>query len=461
LAYVVGFALWPPRVFLIADEERYVSQALAFAHGERSLLPVDARWPAVAPQNVMHDAPPGTSLIQTPFVALGGWRAAALASVLALVVATLVTMRWLRENEYHPAFALIVPGFAGTLFFARIGMSDVPSAALVAITMWLLFRAGGQARAGSFTAGVAAGAIALFREPPLLLVAPTVIGAIARRRCAPVWLIAGGALGIALRLLAYKALLGTALYVRDPLYRFSLTDAAHGLPVYAGILLVLLPGGALLPLFYRGPRRAELVAGVVSYVALFVFYGYDAVRENGAFQGIILSSRYVIPALPILAFMAGERRGITVARLVAAAVVAGALLVHPAVWSRERTPLELTQSIFSATDANVPVVTNTRATLKYLSPAYGRRTIVRSYDVNADSIAALARAAGAADLVLFDRSDGQMYRGDLESNAHLLAEVRTRCGVQRSDERDRGGWGVLHLLRLSGCGARVLPYAVQ
>jgi hypothetical protein len=107
------------------------------------------------------------------------------------------------------------------------------------------------------------------------------------------------------------------------------------------------------------------------------------------------------------------------------------------------------------------MVTNTRATLKYLSPSYGPRVIVRSYDVNVDSIAQLARSNRAVDVVFLDRRDSEMFREETLRNARLLADVRSRCAVARSTDHTHGPSATLHVLRLSGCASRVLPYAVQ
>src|SRR4051812_13610359 len=105
LSYTIGFALFPPRVFLVGDEERYVSQAVAFSHGALSL---GTQWVEPASRlQVDSDYPAGTSLLETPFVWLLGWRAAALASVLGLIVATLATAWWLRDEDHPPGFALL------------------------------------------------------------------------------------------------------------------------------------------------------------------------------------------------------------------------------------------------------------------------------------------------------------------------------------------------------------------
>src|SRR5437762_10502691 len=83
-AYVAGFLLFPPRILLILDEERYVAQAMAFAMGRSTLPHAQILYPP-SPIGVVTDYPPGTSLLQVPFVWLFGWRGAAVLSVIGLV----------------------------------------------------------------------------------------------------------------------------------------------------------------------------------------------------------------------------------------------------------------------------------------------------------------------------------------------------------------------------------------
>jgi 4-amino-4-deoxy-L-arabinose transferase-like glycosyltransferase len=83
-AHCLGFALFWPRAFLVVDEERYVSQALAFSRGSTTIPGAEIIYPA-STATMLSDYPPGTSFIQTPFVWAFGWRGAALASMLGLV----------------------------------------------------------------------------------------------------------------------------------------------------------------------------------------------------------------------------------------------------------------------------------------------------------------------------------------------------------------------------------------
>jgi hypothetical protein len=467
--YCAGFALFWPRAFLIVDEERYASQALAFARGGRIVPGAGILFPPTKVSTIS-DYPPATSLLQTPFVWAFGWRGAALLSVLGLIVATLVTARWLRESGRSPAFALLIPGFFGSAFFGRIAMSDVPSMALVALTFWLIWRAGrGDSEKNrtvlSLLAGFCAGASLLFREPLVLLLAPLLAGAALRRRIAIVPMVAGGITGVALRFVLATWFFGSPFYVRDPNFPFALSGLRHSLPVYGIILLIMFPLGALLPFFYRGERRIELIAGVAAYFALFALYDWNSFHENGVIKGLILSSRYMAPLAPVLAFMAAdvwprwhERAKQYIGRLADHAVVAAAsgafavaFAVHPLAWRQDEVAAEIVRGIYAHTSADAPVITNTNATLKYLSPSYGARRLILRYDLSADSVAAFAARYPRLSVVLLDRSDNPFSREEAAGNAAFLAAVQQRCRLDKSFEQAFGGWAELHVYEVRAC----------
>src|SRR6188474_484725 len=163
--YVSGYALFPAGVFTSSDESAYVEQAVVFANGSLA---------SVSPY------PPGTSLLQSPLVAIAGWRAAAWLSLLAVGATVLLMARWLRDAGYHPGFALLFFAYAPTLVMARIGTSDVPSAAMVTLGLWL-FWTGQDARWKWGLAGWLAGFSILLRETNVLLFLPFVLAAAARR----------------------------------------------------------------------------------------------------------------------------------------------------------------------------------------------------------------------------------------------------------------------------------------
>ena len=65
-----------------------------------------------------------------PFIAVFGVRGAFVVPMLGLVLAVLITARWIRDAGYSPFFALVTLGFAPALVMGRVAMSDVPSATL-------------------------------------------------------------------------------------------------------------------------------------------------------------------------------------------------------------------------------------------------------------------------------------------------------------------------------------------
>lgn len=460
-AYVLGFVLFWPRVLLIVDEDRYVSQAVAFAQGILAIPGRGILYPRVSTRSIS-DYPPGTALLQAPLVWIGGWRTAALLSVIGLIVATLATMRWLRANadeggggegegergrrHDNAAFALLLPGFVGAAFFGRVAMSDVPTTALVAVTGVLVWKARPDRPLISLFAGLGAGLLLLFREPAMLLVLPLLVGAFVRGQCA-VWATAAGfAAGVGIRLVASAVLFGSPWYLRDPQIGFALSSLRHTVPLYGIILLVLIPGGALLPLFYRGPRRAELTVAVVTYVALFLFYDYDSVQLNGRVKGLMLASRFMAPALPLLALMAADvwrrwwqrvplgRRFSHGSVTMAASTLVGLIgfAVHPLARSRETEALVIRDALAAHTRANIPVITNTDATLKYLSPAYGARQLIVRRDLSRDSLVSFSRRFGLLSVAFLDRNDSPVFRADERENTVFLAEAREACAVQQT-----------------------------
>jgi hypothetical protein len=344
-------------------------------------------------------------------------------------------------------------------------MSDVPSAALVAVTAYLSWRTPRAGRTTAFFAGLLAGASLLFREPLILLVSPLVVGAMLRTRGALWPLAAGGLIGVSARVVISRALLGSATYVRDSGYGFSLGALEHTLPIYSIILLFMFPGAALLPFLYRGPNRAEMITAVAAYVGVFLLYEYDSVQENGPVKGLILASRYMVPALPLLAFMAAdvwtrwysklnERLGVVVGRFATVAAfgaIAIAFLVHPLARRQEAIPLAITRGLYLHTSAAVPVITNTNATLKYLSPSYGPRKLILRQETSTDSAAAFVRRFGRVSIALLDRNDSEMFRQESAENARFMLAVQRRCEVQAGYDERLSQWAHLRVFELRRC----------
>jgi hypothetical protein len=453
----------PPRALLIVDEERYVAQAVAFASGSRAIEGAGREYAGVA-HHVMSDYPPATSLLQAPFVKVLGWRYAGLASVIALILATLATARLLTLHGRDPLFALFVPGFVGTAFFARIGMSDVPSAMVVALAL-LGLRAGrsGDARA-AFFGGLMVGLSVLFRELNVVLLLPFVAAAIARRDETVPPLLVGAVVGFMARPVASALLFGNAAYVRDSGFGFSFEALIGGAPLWAVILLVLVPGGLLLPFFQRSEEKAEGTVAVLLYFALYASYGYDALRENGLVKGVLLTSRYAVPALPLLAVMAADvwpravaalgPRAVDVTRRLVPAVALGVAAlggsVQFAARGQEQVAAAIIEPLYENSDNALPLVINELALVKYVSPVYGIRQLLYKRDVDTVPVLRIAETESFV-IALLDRFDSEMFEADVASNQRFLDKLIASCAVGELHDGNPASWSRLRIYRVSDC----------
>ena len=467
--YLLGFLSFLPGTLLIVDEALYLTQAMAFADGSQTL---SASAPLHPPTDltVASNYPPLTSALQAPFVALFGWRGAAILSVLALIAAVLLTARLLRANGLDDRFALLIPAFPPTLFFARTAMSDLPALVWVTLTLWLLWKASDSHRGLSFAAGLVAGLSVLLREPLVVLLAPLFLGAILRKKVHPAWVIVGGILGLATRPLVFAWMFGDPLYVRDSGYGFSLGAALNNWPETFIALGILVPAGFLLPFFYRGERKIEIATAVTVYSALFLFYDWDPTRENGALKGFLLFSRYFIPALPLLAICAADvyprwlsalgsrlpaenrsRLSALGSWLIPVGIALAAFLIHPVVRRMEAAPAGVVQALQQNTAEQVPVITNHLATTKYLSPVYGsRRQILRAAITGAE-VPRFFRQYGPLTVAFLDRSDSELFREDMAANQQFLEAAGRVCQLESRYDRDHPGIGRVRVWNVTRC----------
>jgi 4-amino-4-deoxy-L-arabinose transferase-like glycosyltransferase len=463
LAYAAGFLVFRPRVLLINDEERYVAQAVAFAHGALNFHVPEGVPASPSGTPMASDYPPGTSLLQAPFVRAGGWRWAAALSVMCLALLVACTRGLLRELRLPAAYAAYALASVAALFFGRVAMSDVPAAALMALALWLVIR---SERADAsvprhLLAGAASGACLLFREPVVVLLAPFLLASLRQpKRLA--WLAAGGLAAIGLRLLLSELWLSDALYVRDGGYGFSVASIARNAPLYAVVLMVMVPFAAVLPALYRGPLRSKILMALGLYLLVFLAYDYNAWRDNGMLRGTLLAARFMVPALPLLAVMCAEvvprllsRLRLTTARTGALAAVlhAGlallALAIHPLARQLEQPQYELLRAVQRA-PADVPAVINEKVTGKFVSPVYGERMWISRARISADSLPALCRRFGGLVLVLVDRNDTELFRDDARGNAAFLAAAAMTLPLTPLHDEEISGMR-LRMLRVGPC----------
>ena len=471
LFYAVGFLIFYPRGLTNFDEVSYVRQAVTLAGGSATVDTID---PFTGQHQKLQpsDYPAGTSLLMVPFVWLAGWRGTFLLGLLAISAATLFTARWIADAGGSPLYALAVLGYLPAMVMARTGMSDLPSACLVAAGLWLFWPENQSAPWRKLAAGFLAGASICLREPNPVLFAIFFAGALFRRERHIAALIVGGLAGLACRPLIAQIVYGNPFYVKEHVYGFSGQYAPQNLMMYLTALLVLVPGGLVFALCYRGRRWIELIVTVVAYVGIFVDWNYNGAASGGLKQWM-LSLRFLIPVVPIVAFAmadTGPRWYRAIARSLrpesrltwrrvskgAVAVwVAGIAVVGFAVNWRSELWSQLHQDVVEAVYANTnpaqPVMADLPATVKFLNELYGQRMLV---DLDLGSASNLVRRSQLlrllernriVQIVLFDRDDSEYWLNKSNDDQAFIASISQQLNATLKLQRRFPGLGVLRI----------------
>jgi hypothetical protein len=330
---------------------------------------------------------------------------------------------------------------------------------VTALGIWLFFRGSsrgtsrGSSRGSSgdeeprvapwLAAGLLAGFSFGLREANALLFAPLFIGAVVRREKGWTFLVVGGALGLAVRGVAAWLFFDDPFHMKPP-NAFSLTAIGQAAPLYLLCLLVLVPGGLISVAGYRGSRRPEIVTTVVLFVLVHLAYGYSG-EESGWTKRLVLGPRFFIPLLPFLALTAAEvwprwarqlweRRSppkrataaraasmVVVAALAATAVaIVGVQWAH-AEWTRDQATIR--DAIYANTHDGSVIVSNSRATGKFMDHLYGQRLVLNREKVAAVHLSQLLVRQGRFYLVFLDRTDSAYWRENAMGNARFLSSL--------------------------------------
>ena len=464
--YAAGFSFWYPTAFSVTDEAHYVAGALSLARfpWARSLDTFTAASMA-GESPVMY--PVGTALLQAPFVAVLGWRAAALASVLSLAVVTACLYRWLLEAGKSPAAVWLWLGFPPVFVLGRLAMSDLPGAAVVAVGLYAFWRgtAGGATWRPWLAAGLATGGSLLVREPLVLILGPFAAGAMIRRdRHWPVLVVGVVAGGLA-RLVAGQAIYGNPFAFNAVGFGFSLEAVRTTAPFFALCLLVLIPGAAVWMPAYRGWRAPECHVATWGTVLFFLFYNYAAVA-GGDLRRLVLVGRFLVPLLPLLVWCAASvlgdwrnrRQGrpagaeVLVAWVWAGAVLAAACLVHPVVARWDRVQARIAARVDATLAEDAVVLAVAADVTRYVRPDLGRRRLLAADAAPPEVVRSLVAGGHPVFLLAVERSEG-VYDEELSAAAReYRVGLGATCGVAPVAEEEVAPGTRLRVHRVDGCG---------
>ena len=476
LLFAASFVWFYPTALTNYDEVSYVRQAVSFVSGSAT---VDAVDPFTGQHQRVHpsDYPPGTSTLMAPLVWLAGWRGAFVLGLLALAASTLFTARWIADSGGSPLYALVLLGYVPAMVIARTGMSDVPSACLVAAGLWLFWADNQSPPWRRLAAGFLAGVSMCLREPNPVLFVFFFAGALLRRERHILALIFGGLAGLACRPLLAALVYGNPFFVKGHVYAFSGLYAKENLLMYLIALLVLVPGGLIFTMFYRGKRWIELISTVVVYIAIFIWWNYDGAGSGGLKQWI-LTLRFLIPVVPIVAFamahtcprwyqaMARSLRPESrftferVSRVAVVVWVTGIVVVGFLVnWRSEewsKLHQDVVQSLYANTDPAQPIMADLPATVKFLNELHGQRMLVdldlgdASSQVRNYQLQRLLDRNKMVQIVLFDRDDSGYWLHKSKSDEAFISSISQQLHATLKLQRRFPGLGVLRIWDVSG-----------
>ena len=284
--------------------------------------------------------------------------------------------------------------------------------------------------------------------PFIAFMAGAVIRPDDRRRS--VALIIGGISGIALRLAAGWLLYDSAFAV-NAIYPLDPASIGERLPLYLIGLTVFVPGGLILGLLYRGPRRPEMLITLVGYFLFFLLQNYSTVHSTLP-KRIVLALRYFLPLLPLLVFAMAESTprlwsrvrerllptrqrqfaalSVTAITVWLVGTAAASVLIQ---WGLNRwtaTQAVIQAEIEKYVEYESVVVTNRKSTYKYLDGVKRLYFPLNSTDMTARKARRLAVRYDEIVIVILDRSDSTFWRDEALENEKFIASLGTSASLQ-------------------------------
>ncbi len=451
------FLIWFPKAITITDEQHYLSQAVALAHGSNRYF-VDDPTSGTRTLQVYDVYSPGTAILMVPFILVLGWRGAFVVTLLSSLLAVTVTAHWLVRMKHSPLWSLLLLFYLPFLVLSRTGMSEIPSAALAAIVFSLLWQATEVSWPRWLVAGLLAGSSVLLRETNAILFAPIIVLSLIRFRSRAfplvIGVLFGGCVAIAIRLLLCGSLLRRG---GSDLSHFSYTYIPANLLPHLGALLLFIPGGLIAVLLYRGYRRLELSLTVALFAAIHLMWWFNASGSGLTKQAILGPGRFYVPLIPLLimaiASVVEDRAGSFTAWLKCATsgfrgsvvicigilACTGALIcMHRSMDRWANGYVEMRRIVYGTIPRDAIVLTNLLATNKVFNPVYaseyGPRTALELTETSTESIQRMfARRLDLWVAILY-RTDSTFWIAQNSEKDDALAAVRKICNITKPIE---------------------------
>ena len=301
--FFVSYLVFYPENWMITDSYNYVNRGIAFSQGSTSLSLIDLLSGEhinliPAPYNT------GTSAFYALVIFMLGKSAIFLVPLFQVIFSVILLSKTLEKNQYSNLGLSILALSLSLMFFSRSMMSCMPSFLIISGACYLFFR-------NKITLKVAVGLGILltlslwFRESNVFLLAPFVIHVIYKNKHLILPVCLGLFLGLSPKLMFDKLVYGT-YWFSSASSGFSVSALLDHVPEYSIILTVLIPLSIVFIALYKGKADKSIKVSCASFVLLYLFYNYSAVDFSGLLKGSFLTSRFMVPLLPIVVICAGE-----------------------------------------------------------------------------------------------------------------------------------------------------------
>ncbi len=303
ILFFISYLIFYPENWMITDAYNYVNRGIAFSEGQSNWVITDFLTEESinlipAPYNT------GTSFFFAIFMTLLSKKALFLVPLFQVVLSVyLLSVTIKKNNQSQSALALLGLSLA-LMFFSRSAMSCMPSFLLISITCYLFFRSEIHWKS-AFGLGFLAAFGFWFRESNVFLIAPFVLYCLYENVKLLPSILLGFILGLGPKIIA-DLLVYDTWWFSSASSGFSIYSIIDHLPEYGIILIVLIPLSILFIGLYKGKGDRTIKVGSLAFILLYLVYNYTAVEFSGLLKGSFLTSRFMIPLLPIVVMCAAN-----------------------------------------------------------------------------------------------------------------------------------------------------------
>lgn len=303
ILFFIAYLIFYPENWMITDSYNYVNRAIAFSQGQTTWMISDFVSGASidlipAPYNT------GTSFFYAVFMSLLGKESIFLVPLFQVVFSVFLLSQTITRNRYKQSALAILGLSAAILFFSRSMMSCMPSFLLISIACFIFFREK-ISKKNAVMLGVVCGLGFWFRESNVFLTAPFVIYLLYKERSFLPYLSLGIFLGLSPKVIADK-IVYESWWFSSASSGFSVQAIWDHLPEYAIILSVFIPLSVFFIGLYKGKGDKTIKVASAAFILLYLVYNYSAVDFSGLLKGSFLTSRFMIPLLPIVVICCSE-----------------------------------------------------------------------------------------------------------------------------------------------------------